>query len=210
MTSPATPHIDDELWARHACHELNLEERAALAAHVRACPSCAEIHEGLGLLHERAQQFDRGVPRPIPFGPLDRPSPRLWRHLSVLAAAAALVAVVAGYTWWPVANPSTRDTTSTPRAVESGRLITLVQPLDGSLGAVGSFRWVGSERADRYVVQVFTEDGTRVWESAAVRDTTVMLPAGSLGPGKYLWSVTALAGARSVGESPLAVFEIGQ
>lgn len=200
-------HLSEIEWEALACGDMEGSARDRALAHIMSCAECAVVHRSVLELENNARQFDPGAAA-VRREPAVRPSFRSWRPLTGLATAAALVAAVAGYTLWPDPRPKLPATTSTPRAAEAGDAIKVIQPRDGSIGAVQSFQWVASARAERYVVQVFTTDGTRLWESGAISDTRVTPTAATLGPGKYLWSVTAFAGGRPVAESPLVAFEI--
>lgn len=94
----------------------------------------------------------------------------------------------------------------------SRAVIDHLSPARDSIGSVPSrFEWTPIEKADRYVIRVWSEVDQLLWRQDDVSGTSVARPDQlQLGAGTYLWSVSAVRDDQEIAESGLAAFIVRQ
>jgi hypothetical protein len=183
-----TDHVDEAVWERLACGELDAAEKAAVFDHATRCAVCARIHRALATLESDARAAGLDIPGSRPAAPsTTRTRTRLTWAIGGLAATAALaVAVLIPRPQpGPVEDPlrSGRDRAPVPLA-----------PVGALTSPPAAFRWEGVPGAKAYRVELTNADGDVLWSStpraptSADWDGTRVLP-----PGKYYWRVVAEA-----------------
>jgi hypothetical protein len=73
------------------------------------------------------------------------------------------------------------------------------------------FEWTAVKGADHYAIGVFNEVDVILWRNDDVPTNSIPWPAGlKLDGGTYFWSVSALQGERTIGDSGRTAFVIMQ
>ena len=176
--SDTHPEADD--LAAYLDRSLDAEARARLEAHVAWCAECrAELREVSAILRSA-----EAAPR------------RRLAWIAPAAAAAAAVILLVALPRGPASDPA-------PSHRDAPGLVDRTPELAPG-PETGVLRWSRVERADRYRVTVFSEDGTVIWRTETP-DTSVALPdtAGVVAGGTYLWRVDARVGIDRWVESKL-------
>ncbi len=185
-----TDHPSDETWERLAMDEISAGEREAVLEHVASCTECADIYRGLRILAAEAHSFDPGAPEPARTGATPIP---LRRGRNLLVGAATLAAAVGlALVLRPLLGPS-----QDPAPVVRSSAVTQPRPVAPGPGPVSLpvvFRWQPVEGARGYVVEVFGDDGTKVWTGPETTANELGFPGDAgLVPGRYYWRVTAVS-----------------
>jgi hypothetical protein len=120
------------------------------------------------------------------------------RHRTLWVAAALVLGVGVGGTWWTTRPPVTGEETLRG----SGSPITLIEPGDAATAEVSRFVWRPLTDAERYVFVIADGEGNPV-ATVETRDTVVTIPAGvRLEAGReYIWWVE---GTTRLGETVTA------
>jgi hypothetical protein len=196
---------------RYADGALDGPERAAAAAHISACVTCASE---LALLQSFASTpvrpdekeiVDRGVTEirrrervTIGATPREQSSARFWAFGRVgRAMSMAVVLLIAGASYY-LLNPSSPRL---PASVDTGGEVTrslavaVRGPVGDQVAVPERFEWQPVTGAVRYSVRVMEVDRRELW-SASVNGTEVQIPdavRAQIVPAKtLLWQVTAL------------------
>lgn len=195
-------HLDESLWERLACDELDAEQRRTAMEHVSTCDECARVYRALIALRDEAAGFDPGVPV-APRAPRPVGVPR-WAYPLGAAAAVALVFVLQREA---VRAPGPAPRTSSVRTIG---LAPLTVAPRGTLAEVPRvFRWRADPSADSYRVRLLSPDGAIIWQSGPVAGGEVEIPARlRIGAGTYFWDVAAYRAGERIGESELTRFEV--
>jgi hypothetical protein len=73
------------------------------------------------------------------------------------------------------------------------------------------FEWTAVKGADHYAIGIFNEVDVILWRNDDVQTNSIPWPAGlKLDGGTYFWSVSALQGERTIGDSGRTAFVIMQ
>ena len=73
------------------------------------------------------------------------------------------------------------------------------------------FQWTAVKGADHYAIGIFNEVDVILWRNDDVPTNSIAWPAGlKLDGGTYFWSVSALQGERTIGDSGRTAFVIMQ
>lgn len=121
-------------------------------------------------------------------------APRRGSASTLLAAAAVLLALVAGYATWVSRAPEIQGPGS--GAVMRGNSVTLLEPLDEIDESPSVLDWEPAEGADSYLVQVTRLDGRVVIRrevAAPPIQLTIEEQANLMPRVRYEWEVRALA-----------------
>lgn len=191
-------HLDEATWDALAANSADAARRDAAFDHVVACERCSRIWRGVLALREEAE-----TQQLIPRAPA--PAAAWWASPAVqLAAAASLIIVIGAATLLrPSPEPDVTRTAGAPAPIET---LMVAYSADG----VPAFVWVPSSGADRYHVEVFTDDGRPVWDRDMAQPPArwpedVPRPAGT-----YRWRVTGMRGDDVIARSPISSVEIAR
>jgi hypothetical protein len=187
---PGEGHVDEQTWDRIVGEEIDPAARDAAFDHVIQCEDCSRVWRGILTLRSEAET--QGLIAPA--APARAP---FWRsRLIPLAAAAALVLAVAGLLISRAPSPD---------AVRSAGALP---PIDGLMMAIDpegvpTFVWPPFATAERYRIEVFSEDGRPVW-NGEVGAPPARWPADvPRAKGSYRWRVEAVSGDVAVARSRL-------
>jgi hypothetical protein len=189
---PGAEHVDEHTWDQIVGEEIDPAARDAAFDHVIQCEDCSRVWRGVLTLRSEAETqglIAPAAPAAAPF----------WRsRLVPLAAAAALVIAVAGLLISRAPAPD----------ADTVRSAAALPPIDGLMMAIDpegvpTFVWPPFATAERYRVEVFSEDGRPVW-SGEVATPPARWPAGvPRAKGTYRWRVEAVSGDVPVARSRL-------
>jgi len=196
-----TGHLDETTWERLALRELDPAARATAIDHVTRCARCAKIWKGLHALEHAARAFDPGVPGATRGPSAASPTRARWRWLAAggaLAAAAVLVIVF-------VVAPR-QDGPAAPVLRGPSDTLELISPA-GETALPVWFRWQAVGGADRYLLELFSESGDRVWAATTDRSPFEVPRATDLSQARFA-RVTALAAGRELASSRLVSISI--
>lgn len=201
--SAANQHPSEDTWERLATGELDEAARTEAMRHVVSCPRCARAWRALRHVAREARAFDPAVPAAAPHddtGPrarVDRRRDRIRRAL-LLGGTIALAAAVVLFIVLPRRGDDA-DKTGGGGGLRGGgdARVELVEPPGA---APWKLTWRAFPGAERYVVEVFSGDGRRVWKGETSSATEIVVePAPA--PGTYRWQVEAWSAGRRLSAS---------
>ena len=192
QSRPGAGHIDERTWDQIVAEEIDPAARDAAFDHVIQCEDCSRVWRGILTLRSEAES--QGLIAPA--APA-RSSP--WRsRLVPLAAAAALVIAVAGLM---ISRSPSPDANAVRGAATLPPIDGLMMALDPE--GVPTFVWPPVATAERYRVEMFSEDGRPVW-SGEVGAPPARWPADvPRTQGAYRWRVEAVSDGIVVARSRL-------
>jgi len=194
---PGDGHVDEQTWDQIVGEEIDPAARDAAFDHVIQCEHCSRVWRGILTLKSEAETqglIAAAAPAPSP----------LWRsRLVPLAAAAAIVIAVAGLLISRAPSPDAGAMRGDAALPSIDGLMMAIDP-DG----VPAFVWPPFATAERYRIEVFSEDGRPVW-SGEVGTPPARWPAAvPRARGAYRWRVEAVSGGAVVASSRLTLVEI--
>jgi len=208
-TVPGSRHPDEIETAAYLDGTLRAEARDRVEAHLAVCGDC---RAGVSLL----VSDDPGVAEPPPREMLARAiagttrPERSFAWLPGSAAAAAAILILAAIGLWIRSSP---PSARAPVVRGEPGVLMALAPVSGAVVESSriSFLWSPVDGADRYVVSVEDASGLPVKEFTSRRaGEPVAWPAAAPGlpPGRYLWTVRALAMDRAIAETRPIAFEV--
>ncbi len=208
-TDPRRSHPDDILTAAYLDGTLPPEAKDRFELHLAECGGCrAGVSLLAGAEAETAIDAPREMLNRALAGAADGAGRRTWAPRAAAVAAAAIL-LVAGGLW-------VRSTLESPAArVERGGTSAMeaLSPLPGAVVEPSriSFLWSAVAGADRYIVRIEDSEGLPVAEFTSRRaGEPIPWPAATPtpAPGRYLWSVRALALDRELAGTRPVAFEV--
>jgi hypothetical protein len=195
-------HVDESVWERLACGELDDAARARAAEHITSCAACATVYRAVSELRSEAQRFDSGAPAP---DVRDRARPAWFTSWpGALAAAAVLVLALVG-TYRRIGD----EPSSTTRAGTGAGVTTIAPAATAPARPAPDFRWAPVAGADRYQLKLNAADGLPLWTSPDLTTTaTGWPPSVTVMPGTYFWQVIAFRDDQEVAASPLVRLDL--
>jgi Putative zinc-finger len=177
--------------ARFIEGELPEEEHEAFERHFLECPECLALMQALAELPAVLSE-----PRPVVV------PARRWRPIGLAAFAAVAASLVL---WLGIRTPdNTTVLRGAPQAVVE--LLPLPAPLEG----IPSLTWAPIPAANRYRVDVFSEDGRTVWTREVDHPPALWPTDVPRVVGLYRWRIEALAAGTVIARSPLGQIEIAR
>jgi hypothetical protein len=181
----------DRLWAATR-GELLHEHVEETIDHLASCQACARAWRLAVDLGRLAPRVTIAAPRSA--WTLARLVPAFIGANILLIAGTLIFQIVRGPSETPAAS-----------FIEPSELVSLVGPDGPVTERPDRFRWEPVASADTYQVRVYAADGTLVWTSEELMESSAAWPDSiSLGEATYYWGVSAFSAGDIVAESGLA------
>jgi len=186
--------------------------KASVADHISRCRSCFETFQMLLPLFRQKEKTVGEICRL--FGPASEKPRSRPKLKALLFAAPAFFAVALALVLTLDHRPSSTEIRNRKERSASAGALTLLSPTGGKICARSAlgFVWRPHREADYYLVELFDESLSLVWQSPFLFEPSIVPPPGVvrlLRPGeKYFWMVTSWNSRGEKTESPLEHFTL--